>query len=519
MLLAATWLTASVSAQGSPEELAAAVAPFLDDQAVAVAILSLADATAPAAIGDLLQAAAVSDEERQEAVEIIEGAHDWLERMRAAGARHLCVVFSLADFPDGGPFLVALFGEQGRPGPIGELLGASGATSGRGLSPFPVFEYIGARGVVAGSKLTVDRLRAHIRGGQAARQPEHLGEALAELADSPVKIVLVPSDEHRRVIREMLPVLEWPLEGVSGEMIASGLVWAAIGVDPAEHVARAVVQSENGVAAARLAQGIERGLDVAFQLDEVRQLVGDPRRIVLTLRPTLVEDRLVWNLDAADGNYMTIVEEVLAPPVRAARAAAQQSHRTYQFRRIAIAMHNYHDVYKSFPPQSIRDADGRPLLSWRVAILPYLEQQALYEEFHLDEPWDSPHNIRLVERMPAIYADPALAELAAAGNTTYQVPLHEATVFPPAREGVKINEIEDGTSKTVMAVEVESPRAVPWTKPADWQVDQDDPLAGVKQLDRETFLAAYCDGSVRTISIAIDPKAWWHALTRAAHDP
>ena len=69
-------------------------------------------------------------------------------------------------------------------------------------------------------------------------------------------------------------------------------------------------------------------------------------------------------------------------------------------------MHNYHDTYGTFPPAATTDGADKPLLSWRVAILPFLEQQPLYEQFHLDEPWDSPHNKTLIEQMPQVYAIP-----------------------------------------------------------------------------------------------------------------
>lgn len=59
-----------------------------------------------------------------------------------------------------------------------------------------------------------------------------------------------------------------------------------------------------------------------------------------------------------------------------------------------IAMHNYHDTYNHFPEPASRDDDGNPLLSWRVAVLPFIEQQALYEKFRLDEPWNSEHTVR-----------------------------------------------------------------------------------------------------------------------------
>ena len=78
-------------------------------------------------------------------------------------------------------------------------------------------------------------------------------------------------------------------------------------------------------------------------------------------------------------------------------------------KQIGLAMHNYHAMHKTFPPAYTVDKAGKPLLSWRVLILPYLEQDALYKEFHLDEPWDSEHNRALIDRMPATYRCPDAA--------------------------------------------------------------------------------------------------------------
>src|SRR5437016_5495874 len=74
---------------------------------------------------------------------------------------------------------------------------------------------------------------------------------------------------------------------------------------------------------------------------------------------------------------------------------------------MVLAMHNYQGVHCRLPPAVVYGRDGTPLLSWRVLVLPYLGQQDLYEQFHLDEPWDSPHNLQLLPKMPVLYAPPS----------------------------------------------------------------------------------------------------------------
>jgi RNA polymerase sigma factor (sigma-70 family) len=90
-----------------------------------------------------------------------------------------------------------------------------------------------------------------------------------------------------------------------------------------------------------------------------------------------------------------------APAERTA-STAQRIKSMNNLRQIMLAIHNYHDANNRLPAD-VRDKDGKPLLSWRVLILPYLEQDNLYQQFHLDEPWDSEHNLKLLRQMPAVY--------------------------------------------------------------------------------------------------------------------
>ena len=194
---------------------------------------------------------------------------------------------------------------------------------------------------------------------------------------------------------------------------------------------------------------------------------------------------------------------------------------TNNLKQIGLAMWNYHDANGRFPAAYSTDKQGKPLLSWRVHLLPYLEQQVLYHEFHLDEPWDSPHNKKLIGRMPAVYrfgAPSAVDKTDADGKTRYLVPRGEATMFP-GDKGVKVAEITDGTSNTVLAVEADEAHAVVWTKPEDWSYDPKKPLDGVRNAHPDGFLVAMADGSVHFMSNTIDPTTWGALLTRSGGEP
>jgi hypothetical protein len=130
-------------------------------------------------------------------------------------------------------------------------------------------------------------------------------------------------------------------------------------------------------------------------------------------------------------------------------------------KKLGLAFHNYHDMRDHFP-KDITDKSGRPVLSWRVAILPYLDQEYLYSQFKLDEPWDSEHNRRLLPHMPAVLRAPVQARKAF--DTYYQAVAGPGAIFDPGA-AVKLLDVADGTSNTLLLVEAGTP--VPWAKPAD----------------------------------------------------
>jgi hypothetical protein len=119
------------------------------------------------------------------------------------------------------------------------------------------------------------------------------------------------------------------------------------------------------------------------------------------------------------------------------------------------------------------DKNGRPLLSWRVAILPYIEQEALYGRFHLDEPWDSPHNLELLKEMPPIYAFPDQSDPA---MTYVQAIVGPGTPFEPGGKWSLSKEdfLSDDEDATILIIEAGEP--VPWTKPDDVSFDPMGPL-------------------------------------------
>ena len=199
-------------------------------------------------------------------------------------------------------------------------------------------------------------------------------------------------------------------------------------------------------------------------------------------------------------------------PAAATSMASRKMLSMNQLKNIGLAMHNYHTANGTFPPAYKADENGNPLLSWRVLILPYLEEADLYKQFHLDEPWDSEHNKPLIARMPTVYKNPG-SKIADEGRTNYLTVRGENTVFP-GRESVTFKAISDGSSNTIMLVDASDRKAVIWAKPDDFEYDERIPLNESLGLWPDSFAVGMADGSVRSLPLSIDPKILKALFTR-----
>ena len=208
---------------------------------------------------------------------------------------------------------------------------------------------------------------------------------------------------------------------------------------------------------------------------------------------SIEEDRLELKTETSMmASYQTIgvMTGLLLPAVQAARDAARRMSSSNNMKQIMLAIYNFESAYRKFPERVTRDKAGGPLLSWRVAILPYIEQNNLYQQFHLDEPWDSPHNITLLERMPQTYANPQVE--VAPGYTVYLAPVGKNAGW--LDKNMRLSAITDGTSNTIALTEVAPHLAVPWTAPDDLDIDENPGTSWMS--DRGANVGMF-DGSVR----------------------
>lgn len=187
----------------------------------------------------------------------------------------------------------------------------------------------------------------------------------------------------------------------------------------------------------------------------------------------------------------------LAPGERSAHAAQRELSKNH-LKQILLAMHGYCDANGHFP-RDITDKEGKPLLSWRVAILPYVEEGPLYNQFKLNEPWDSDNNKKLLAKMPAVFR--VGFEPKGTTRTYYQGFAGPGTMFEPGKD-IKFASVTDGLSNTLAVVECGPP--VEWSKPADIPYDPKKKLPKLELPFKNTLIVGMGDGSANALKPDLD---------------
>jgi hypothetical protein len=205
-------------------------------------------------------------------------------------------------------------------------------------------------------------------------------------------------------------------------------------------------------------------MELDLDLDDPLAAVGSSKK-----RHRRLSRRAVVKLSIA-ASCCTVLIVFLVHAVQSAREAARRSQCLCNLCQITLALHNYQSATGSFPPAYIADASGKPMHSWRVLILPYLEQQDLYAQYKFTEPWDGPNNIQLLNRMPATFACPSWHDHRESPTTlTSYVGMTGPGTFFPGSASIKLEDVTDGAANTLMVVEVTNVE-IPWTAPQDLDV-------------------------------------------------
>jgi hypothetical protein len=250
--------------------------------------------------------------------------------------------------------------------------------------------------------------------------------------------------------------------------------------------------------------GAERPREATLLLDAAAALIG-------SARVERTGKMVHLHASAAGVDVASLVKGAVLPAQASARFAARRTQSVNHMKHLALAMHNYLSQHGHFPPAVVLGPDGKTPHSWRVELLPFLEQQSLYDQYRMDEPWDSPANRKVLEARPELFGYPGSGQDPT--HSAYFVVVGPKTMFPPGGKGRRIQEVVDGTSMTIMIVEAKRP--IPWTKPEDIPFDPDGPppQLGGFQPESQGYNAGFGDGSVRFIKESVNPRVLKALLT------
>jgi hypothetical protein len=210
-----------------------------------------------------------------------------------------------------------------------------------------------------------------------------------------------------------------------------------------------------------------------------------------------------------------VLVALLLPAVQAAHEAARRAQCQNNLKQIGLALLNYESANKCFPPAVFTDDLGKPMESWRVAILPYMEEESLFQRYDPKQPWDSPQNRALGNTPIAVFRCPSDPGAANSTETNYVRIVGKDTTGGTPNEAVKLSDITDGMSNTIMLVEV-SGLGINWEEPRDVTVDEFMEMVAKGRASRHAggFQALTADGSVHFIRNDIDPKTLRALLLR-----
>lgn len=333
-----------------------------------------------------------------------------------------------------------------------------------------------------------------------ANEIRELLSAALEVADAQrckINAAFAAGPDQRMVLAEVLPMMiaaqekasQMKLPQFDARNFGNSLRWLSIGLmpdDESKDVFQITASMKDEASAGALAKLVPSINDFVTAFDKR----GSFTRVVKDIR-----------FEATfDGNRVAITSgtDGFARLLRIGNRENRSTEISHRLRLFAISLHNYYAAYKHFPGVGSRTDDGKPLLSWRVLILPFVGEGDLYDQFHLDEPWDSPHNKSLIEKMPEMYLAPGSTNELAKGLTNFQLPNGNGAMFRDFTP-IEFKDITDGTSNTIMVLEVDDSTASTWTKPEDWEYDPENLTRGLGGHVEDRVHVAFGDGSSHII--------------------
>lgn len=237
------------------------------------------------------------------------------------------------------------------------------------------------------------------------------------------------------------------------------------------------------------------------QMLDVKTNIGiDPREAEQLIM--LLDRRTIFNMAG-------LPEEPGDQAAKVRQVVNQQTQRN-NLKQIALAFHNFHDVYQHFVDDDGHQQKGKGNLSWRVHLLPFLDEAALYQEFNFEESWDSKNNKALIPRMPQVFLSNGIEEK---GKTCVHVLTSDGALFD-GNVAPRMRDITDGTSNTLLTVVSGAEKASIWTKPGGLELKKGAPIKTLGDFG-DTLFVGVADGSVRILPGDLAATTFQALATRA----
>ena len=390
----------------------------------------------------------------------------FVDSLKGAGVSHLFVTAATRSIIDGGPIVII-------PCENSAIVNGLATVILQNAPQDPAQKvFVRDHVVLAGAATAIDRVTV---GDGVERADLILPLRHDELLDHTLVIAL--PEESRRDLAELWPdrlPRESPIQ-FSPRAMAEDVQRIVISLRlPPDPMMLIRVETPNAIAVDRLRKVVE----------EMIALRGDVKSSI-----EIKVDVATLELRASPDALAKVAMTIIAP----ARNRASQQMNSNNMKQIGLAFHNYYDNEKHLPPLYFTDRDGKPLLSWRVAILPYIEQQAMYNAIRLDEAWDSEHNRQFSTVLIPTYCDNPPG-----AKTTMRLPVYPGSAWHGDGPPKVFRDLKDGTSNTIAAIDAPESAAIEWMNPQPWVLSVDDPMSDVFG-GRESATVVLFDGATMVL--------------------
>jgi len=320
------------------------------------------------------------------------------------------------------------------------------------------------------------------------------------MGSMPFGAMLFPSKDNPLDLGKIFPSLKNANgKDVEAPGILNGLKLVTLGIYLDPWRIQMVIQTEDKELANDVHKSILKSIQgipdlVQAQVEEVGK---DPvfKALAAVVKSVSIMDDKVTIVITDFDPYFEIAARINEQNQAKAAAASSMN----KVKNIATALLAYHKDNGKFPPAATLSKEGKPLLSWRVQILPYLGHNFLYKQFRQNEPWDSEHNKKFIRRIPPSFRESQ--ENLDKGTTPFQAPVGIATLFTPGGTGTNSIQIINELSNTIMLVKVPEDKTAIWTKPEDWEIDISLPAKDLLKGFTNAIVFACADGEVKAIPL------------------